>query len=342
VKTIDLRSDTVTRPTPAMREAMVAAAVGDDGFHEDPTVSRLEERAAELLGKEAALYMPSGTMSNLVAAVTFCDTGERLVTLTNAHNAWTLTYDRRLACLTEPVLLPDAGRGLARPDELRDALDGPGANIGLLTLENTFNQAGGTALSPDDTAPHVQLARERGIPIHLDGARIFNAAIALGLPASRLAADVDSVTFCLSKGLCAPVGSVLCGSAEFIRAARVHRQYLGGTMRQAGIVAAAGLLALDTMIDRMAEDHENARHLAAGFATVPGITLPYPVETNLVYIDVSGTGLTAHEVVERLAPLGVRMGDFYNEHLIRTVTHAEISRADCETAVEALHQVVSG
>lgn len=341
MNTIDLRSDTVTRPTPAMREAMVAAAVGDDGFHEDPTVTRLEERAAELLGKEAALYMPSGTMSNLVAALTFCETGERLVTLTNAHNAWTLTYDQRLACLTEPVLLRDAGRGLACPDELRDALDGPGATVGLLTLENTFNQAGGTALRPEEFAPHVALARERDIPIHLDGARLFNAAVALGVPASQLAADADTVTFCLSKGLCAPVGSVLCGSGKFIRKARVHRQYLGGTMRQAGIVAAAGLVALDTMIDRMAEDHVNARHLAEGFAGIPGITLPYPVETNLVFINVVGAGLTAHEVVERLAPTGVRLGDFYNEELIRAVTHAEISRADCDTAVAALREVLA-
>lgn len=324
-----------------MREAMAAAAVGDDGFREDPTVTRLEERAAELLGKEAALYLSSGTQSNLVAALTFTEPGERLVTLKNSHIAWTLTFDQRIGCLTDPVFLPDAGRGLADPVQLRETLDAPGAPIRLLTLENSFNQAGGTALQPEETAPHVALARERSLAIHLDGARIFNAAVALGKPAAELAAVADSVTFCLSKGLSAPIGSVLCGSAEFIRRARLHRQYLGGGMRQAGIVAAAGLVALDTMIDRLADDHANARRLAAGFAEIPGIALPYPVETNLVFIDVAGTGMTAHEVVERLAPAGVRLGDFYNETLLRAVTHAEITRDDCDLAVAALAEVVN-
>jgi threonine aldolase len=340
VKTIDLRSDTTTRPTAAMREAMANAAVGDDGFQEDPTVIELERKSAELLGKEAGLYMTSGTQSNLVAALEFTGPNERLVGLKNNHLAYTLHGDPRIAPLTKPLFLQDRGRGLADPDELRAAIDGPGEKITMLALENSFNTAGGTALHPSETAPHVAIARERGMSIHLDGARLFNAAAALGLPASELAAIADSVTFCLSKGLGAPVGSMLCGSHEFIKKARIHRQYLGGTMRQAGIIAAAGIVALDTMIDRLPEDHANAAFLAEGFAQLPGIVLPFPVETNLVFIDVAATGMTAQEVVARLEPSGVRLGAFYNDRLIRIVTHYEISREDCEIAIAELGKVL--
>ena len=341
MKTIDLRSDTTTRPTPAMREAMANAAVGDDGFQEDPTVIELEERSAALLGKEAALYMSSGTQSNLVAALTFTGPDERLVGVQGNHIAYTLHADPRIAPLTNPLFLPNAGRGLADPDELASTIDAPGDRFTMLTLENSFNTVGGTALRLDEYAPHVKIARDRGLSIHVDGARIFNAAAALGVTAASLASTADSVTFCLSKGLAAPVGSVLCGSRDFIDKARVHRQYLGGTMRQAGIIAAAGIVALETMVDRLPDDHANAKALAEGFARIPGITLPYSVETNLVFIDVSGTRMTAEEVVAKLDPSGVRLGAFYGDKLIRAVTHYEITREDCDRAVAELAKVVA-
>lgn len=324
-----------------MREAMANAAVGDDGFQEDPTVIELEERSAALLGKEAALYMSSGTQTNLVAALTFTGPNERLVGVQGNHIAYTLHADPRIAPLTKPIFLPNTGRGVSDPDELAATIDGPGERITMLCLENSFNTAGGTALALEETAPHVAIARERGLAIHLDGARLFNAAAALGVPVCELASIADSVTFCLSKGLAAPVGSVLCGSAEFIKQARVHRQYLGGTMRQAGIIAAAGLVALETMVDRLPEDHANAKYLAEGFAQIPGITLPFSVETNLVFIDVSGTGLTAQQVVERLEPSGVRLGAFYDDRKIRAVTHYEITREDCDIAIAELAKVVA-
>ncbi len=343
VTIIDLRSDTVTRPVAAMRQAMAAAAVGDDGYQEDPTVTRLEALSARMLGKETALYMPSGTMSNLVAALTHCEQTQRIVLMANSHIGWTLTYDPRISSLTSLTMISDQDRGFADGDEVRAALNPvDGKQAGLVCIENSHNLAGGKALRPDETGQMSAVAHERGVPVHLDGARIFNASVALGIPASELAADADSVTFCLSKGLGAPIGSVLCGSEAFIEQARLHRQYVGGTMRQAGIVAAAGIYALETMIDRLAEDHANAKVLAAGFASIPGVKLAFaPVETNLVYIDVSGTGLTASEVVARLTPRGVLLGDFYDDKLIRAVTHVDISRADCEQAVEALRDVLS-
>lgn len=326
-----------------MRQAMAAAAVGDDGYHEDPTVTRLEALSARMLGKDAALYMPSGTMSNLVAALTHCPVEQRVVLMTDSHIGWTLTYDPRVTPLVSLTMIPDSGRGIAAADDIRTALAPiDGKKAGLLCIENSHNLAGGSALRPDETGTMTAVAHELGVPVHLDGARIFNASVALGIPASKLAADVESVTFCLSKGLGAPIGSVLCGSADFIETARLHRQYVGGTMRQAGIVAAAGIVGLETMIDRLADDHANARLLAEGFAAVPGVRLPFGMpETNLVYIDVAETGLTATEVVTRLKPHGVLLGDFYDDKLIRAVTHVDISRANCATAVEALRNVLS-
>ena len=326
-----------------MRQAMAAAAVGDDGYHEDPTVTRLEALSARMLGKDAALYMPSGTMSNLVAALTHCTTEQRVVLMTNSHIGWTLTYDSRVTPLVSLTMIPDSGRGIAAADDIRAALAPiDGKEAGLLCIENSHNLAGGSALRPDETGTMTAVAHDLGAPVHLDGARIFNASVALGIPASELAADVDSVTFCLSKGLGAPIGSVLCGSTEFIEQARVHRQYVGGTMRQAGIVAAAGIGGLENMSERLSDDHSNARVVGEGFAAVSRVCLPFRIpQTNLVYIDVAETGLTATEVVNRLKPHGVLLGDFYDDRLIRAVTHVDISRADCETAVLALRDVLS-
>lgn len=337
---IDLRSDTVTVPTPAMRAAMAAAAVGDDGYAEDPTVRRLEALAAEKVGKEAGLFMPSGTMSNLVAALTHCPAEQAVVVMDNSHIGYTLTKNPRVATLTKVVFVESTARGVFEPSALRGALES--GQPGLLCLENTHNMAGGAAIRQDESRGAIEFARERGLPIHLDGARLFNAAVALGMPATELASDADTVTFCLSKGLCAPVGSVLCGSAEFIERAREQRYYVGGTMRQAGVIAAAGIVGLDTMIDRLAEDHDNARVLADGFASIPGVALTRgAVETNLVFFDIAGTGRTAEEIETGLVARGVRTDAYVDGTVKRAVTHAGVSRADCLAAVDALRSVVA-
>lgn len=337
---IDLRSDTVTVPTAAMRAAMAEALVGDDGYADDPTVNELESLAAAMMGKEAGLFVPSGTMSNLVAALTHCPADRSVIVMDNSHIAYTLTQDPRVRVLTKVVDLPSDARGLFEPDAFRAGLEA--ISSGLVCLENSHNLAGGTAILPEESAPIVAIAREFGLPIHLDGARIFNAAVALGVPARELTRDVDSVTFCLSKGLSAPVGSVLCGSAEFIARARVHRYYLGGTMRQAGVIAAAGIVALTTMVERLREDHENAARLAAGFARIPGISvIGAPVQTNLVFFDVTETGRTAEQIETALNARGVRMDGYLDSLIKRAVTHVNVSRADCEIAIAALAEVVA-
>jgi threonine aldolase len=242
----------------------------------------------------------------------------------------------RVAALTKVVFVESTERGVFGEEALVAALDG--STPGLVCLENTHNMAGGAAIRPEETRRSVELARERGLPVHLDGARLFNAAVALGLPAAALAEEANSVTFCLSKGLGAPVGSVLCGAADFIARAREQRYYLGGTMRQAGVVAAAGIVALETMIDRLAEDHANAAVLAAGIAAVPGVALVRgAVETNLVFFDVAGTGRSAGEFEARLNARGVRTDAYVSGTVKRAVTHAGVARADCLAAIAAFH-----
>jgi threonine aldolase len=337
---IDLRSDTVTRPSPAMRAAMAAALVGDDGYAEDPTVQRLESLAAAMMGMEAGLLMPSGTMSNLVAALVHCPPDRGVIVMDNSHIGHTLTQDPRVSRLTNVVPVQSTARGVFDDDALLAGLNG--TKPGLVCLENSHNMASGAAIHPAEARANIKLARERGLPVHLDGARIFNAAVALQLPVVDLTADVDSVTFCLSKGLGAPVGSVLCGSSEFIEKARSQRYYLGGTMRQAGVVAAAGIVALETMVDRLVVDHDNAKVMAAGLATIPGVALVRgPVETNLVFFDVAGTGQTAEEIEVGLNARGVRTDAYVKETIKRAVTHVDVNRADCLFAVEALRQVVT-
>jgi threonine aldolase len=329
---IDLRSDTVTKPSAAMRAVMAAAEVGDDDYHDDPTVNRLEERAAELLGKEAGLFVPSGLMSNLVAALAHCPEDRRVVALANSHLVWSLNELPRIGRLVRLATVPDAGRGLPRLDVLGAELDAAGTEpVGLVCFENTHNQAGGTALAPAETAGLIAAARNRGIPVHLDGARVFNAAVALGLPASVLAEGADSVTFCVSKGLGAPVGSVLCGRADFIERARDYRKYLGGTMRQAGIVAAAGLFALDHGIDRLAEDHANARWLAEQLARIPGLrVIPAEIETNILFVE--HETIDAPALFDALTQHGVATNNI--DGRIRLVTHLDVDRAALARAVE--------
>lgn len=336
---IDLRSDTVTAPSGAMRSAMAAAAVGDDGYAEDPTVARLEALAAAMMGMEAGLFMPSGTMSNLVAALVHCPEDRDVIAMTNSHIAYTLTKNPRVRRLNNVVLAPNTAHGVFDEEGLRAALET--TNPGLVCLENSHNMSSGAAIHPDEMKPNIAAARARGASVHLDGARIFNAAVALGLPARALTRDVDSVTFCLSKGLGAPVGSVLCGYADFIERARSQRYYLGGTMRQAGVIAAAGILALETMVDRLAEDHDNAALFARLIAEIPGIELARgAVETNIVFFDVAGTGLTAQEIEAGLNARGVRTDAYVDGTVKRVVTHLDVSRADCEIAAAALREVV--
>lgn len=336
---IDLRSDTVTQPSAEMRVVMAAAVVGDDDYHDDPTVNRLEERAAEILGKEAGLFVPSGLMSNLIAALTHCPEDRRVVALSNSHITWSLTELPRIGSLVHLTTIASDPRGLPYPDELRaelDAADSP--SVGLLCFENTHNQAGGTALTPSETADLIRAARERGIPLHLDGARLFNAAVALNLPASVLAVDADSVTFCVSKGLGAPIGSILCGTTDFIHRARDYRKYLGGTMRQVGIVAAAGLYALDNGIDRLAEDHANAQWLARQLITIPGLHLiPEHIETNIIYL--KHDTIPAQDLADALLARGVSSNA--TDGLVRLVTHLDVDRAQLERAVEVFREILA-
>jgi len=341
MEVIDLRSDTVTQPTEAMRRAIRDAELGDDVFEDDPTVKRLEEMAARLLGKEAALFMPSGTMANLVAVITHTRRGDEVIVGDESH---ILHYEVGGASALGGVLLrtvPNDRRGRLRAEDVAAVIrpeDIHFPRTALLCLENTHNRCGGTALSPDDLAPVVAVARRHGIPIHLDGARIFNAAVALGVPAAELARDADSVMFCLSKGLSAPVGSLLCGSRAFIARARRVRKMLGGGMRQVGAVAAAGIVALETMIDRLAEDHAHARYLAERLAELPGVEIdPAAVETNIVVFTLREG--TADEFLPRLAQAGVLATNF-GPRRIRLVTHYGIERRHIDAAVARLARVL--
>lgn len=334
---IDLRSDTVTLPTPAMREAIAKAELGDDVFGEDPTVNRLEAMAAEMLGKEAGLLTASGTMGNLVALLAHCQRGEEVMVGSEAH---ILHYEAVGAAALGGLELrpiPNDDRGRLDPKDVERAVRPPDIHqprSALVCLENTHNRCGGAVLGEDEMAAVAQVARRWGMAVHLDGARIFNAAVALGLPAAQLARHADSVAFCLSKGLACPVGSVLCGSAQFIQRARKYRKMVGGGMRQAGIIAAAGIVALETMIDRLQEDHDNARVLAEGLAGLPLLRLdPTTVQSNIVAVDVDG--VSAGEFEGRLRGAGVLV-TYMGGQRLRLVTRYGIQRADVEEAAERI------
>lgn len=338
---IDLRSDTVTKPTAAMRKAMSEAEVGDDVFREDPTVQLLQERAAELLDKEAALFVPSGTMGNQIAVKLHTGPGQEVVTEARGH---IFNYEMAMmaafsGCLARPVTAP---RGLLGWDLIEPVLS-PSvyyrARTGLIALENTHNMAGGTVLPTDRLDEIVAGAKQRGLPVHLDGARIFNASTALDEPPSRLARGCDSVMFCLSKGLCAPVGSLLLGSREFIEEAWRVRKMLGGGMRQVGVLAAAGLVALEQMPARLGEDHANARRLAEGLAEIAGFRINLStVETNIVIADLDGT--TSQVLMASLEREGIRAVPT-GIHQIRFVTHREILPTDVDTALTSIRRIVA-
>lgn len=339
MRNVELRSDTMTRPTPAMRKAMAEAEVGDDVFGEDPTVNRLEAMAAERLGKASALFVPSGTMANLVSQLVHCGRGDEMII---GHLAHSFYYEQggsaAVACI-HPRTVPNQPDGKLPLDELEAAIRGDNIHFPrtrLISLENTHNLCGGAPLDPAYLGAVGEIARRHGIKLHIDGARLFNAAAALGVPAQDLALEADSVSFCLSKGLAAPAGSVVCGSKEFILAARRARKVLGGGMRQAGVLAAAGLVALSEMVDRLAEDHANARRLAFGVAGIAGLKLdPERYKTNIVYFDVVDPGPSATELTAVLQKEGVHMLAS-GPRTIRAVTHYEVTENDIDFALRAV------
>jgi threonine aldolase len=340
---VELRSDTMTRPTPSMRRAMAEAEVGDDVFGEDPTVNRLEALAAERLAKEAALFVPSGTMANLVSQMAHCGRGDEMILGSLAHSFYYEQGGSAAVASIHPRIVANRPDGKIPLEELEAAIRGDNIHFPhtrLIALENTHNLCGGAPLEPAYLRAVGEIARRHGIKLHIDGARLFNAAVALGVPARQLAADADSVAFCLSKGLAAPVGSLVCGSREFVHKARRARKVLGGGMRQAGVLAAAGIVALNEMVDRLAEDHANARRLAEGLAGMAGLTLdPARYKTNIVYFDVVKPGLRAAELVAGLQREGVRMLAS-GPRTIRAVTHYEVTAKDIETALAATAKVL--
>jgi threonine aldolase len=340
---VDLRSDTVTTPTPEMRAAMAAADVGDDVFEEDPTVNRLEALAAERLGKEAGLFVASGTMGNQVATLAHTQPGQEVIAEADSHIVRAEVGGLARLAICQTVALTTA-RGLPEPEQVRAVIRTPNihhAVTGLLAIENTHNRHGGVAFTPEEIGAVGAVAREHGVPVHLDGARIFNAAVALGRDAREYGAVVDSVQFCLSKSLGAPVGSMVVGSAAFVTRARRMRKLLGGGMRQAGILAAAGLLSLDKMVDRLADDHRNARRLAEALAALPGIRIDLNrVQTNIVIFHVDRPGGAA-ALVEGGRARKVKMGAF-SPTGIRCVTHKDVDSEDIDRAIDAVREIVRG
>ena len=343
---VDLRSDTLTRPTPEMWEAIAHADVGDDVWGEDPTVQRLEAMGAARMGKEAGLFVTSGTQGNLVSVLAQTQPGQEVVLDVDAH---VFNYEVAGAATIGGVQLRPVKteRGFLSPEQVREALRPANIHLpttGLVCLENTHNRHGGTCCTPEEIAAVGDVARAAGVPVHLDGARLFNAAVALGRPARDFTRAVDSVTFCLSKGLGAPVGSIVCGSAAFVDRARRLRKMLGGGMRQAGVIAAAGIVALEQMVERLAEDHANARRLAEGVARMPGLAIDLAtVQTNIVIFRIEpGARATAEsrtqELVAGSAARKVKVHAI-GPRAIRCVTHKDVDADDIGRALEALREI---
>jgi len=339
---VDLRSDTVTKPTPEMRRAMAEAEVGDDVYGEDPTVNRLEQRAAEIFGREAGLFVPSGSMGNMIAMRVHTRPGQEIICEERGHiyNYEMASMSAIAGCLARPVRTPD---GILTWSLVKEAIRPRAfyrAATGLISCENTHNMAGGKVLPPEAANEICDQAHALGLPVHLDGARVFNAAVALGRSVREITAQFDSVMFCVSKGLGAPIGSLLVGSRAFIDEARRQRKTLGGGMRQVGVIAAAGLVALEKSPARLHLDHENARLLAEGLAALPGIRLdPAEVVTNIIVFDVSGTGMTAAELSARLKEQQV-YANGVTPATMRMVTHADVDRAGCLRALEVMERMV--
>lgn len=344
MKFYDFRSDTVTLPTPEMRRAMAEAEVGDDVYREDPTVNLLQATAAKLLGKEAGLFVPSGTMGNLASILAHCTRGDEVILGSKSHtflfeaggiSALGGVHSCQVSNQPDGSMKLEDIQAAIRSDDIHDPI------TRLISLENTHNRCGGVTLDVKYLRQVASLARANGIKMHLDGARLFNAAVALGVSGCDLAEPFDSVTICLSKGLCAPVGSVIVGSEEFIRSALRIRKQLGGGMRQAGIIAAAGLIALEKMVDRLVEDHRRAQNLAAGFAKIPGLRLePKKPDTNMVFVSLEeNVPLNAQQVVERLQSRGIKTGAVAARQM-RFVTHYWIDDEAVDQAVAAFMEIL--
>ncbi len=341
---VDLRSDTVTQPTPAMRQAMANAEVGDDVLGDDPTVRRLEEEVAERLGKEAGLFVPSGTMGNLVCVLTHCTRGHEMIVGDQAHiylyeqggtAALGGVHPRAVPTQPDGTLALEAIQAAIRP------LDDHFPLSRLVTVENTHNRCGGRVLGPTYMDAVGELARRHGLRVHVDGARLWNAAVALDVPPARLVQAADSVSVCLSKGLAAPVGSVVVGSREFIRQARRTRKAVGGGMRQVGVLAAAGLVALHQMVERLAEDHANARQLAEGLAELEGIHVdPTTVETNIVIFQVTHPDWSPQALQARLAEEGILLFAIGGSRM-RAVTHYQVHGEDIAHTLRVLTQILA-
>jgi threonine aldolase len=342
---IDLRSDTVTLPTPEMRACMASAEVGDDVYGEDPTINRLQDIAAERMGKEAGLFVTSGTMGNLIAVLAQCERGDEVIMGTLGHTF--LFEGGGISALggVFPHTLPNQADGTLLTEDIRSAIRANDVHhpiSKMVILENTHNRCGGVILSAEYTREVAEIAHNNGMRLHIDGARIFNAAAALKAPVTDLVAPADSVTFCLSKGLCAPVGSVLCGNQAMIAKARRLRKQLGGGMRQAGILAAAGIYALEHMTDRLEEDHQRARRLAEGLSSIPGIVFEIGMpDTNMLFPSLSAeVPFDAPAIVECLKAKGIRVGAVSKRRL-RLVTHYWIDDAAVEQTLKAFSETLA-
>ena len=343
MKTIDLRSDTVTLPTPTMRDAIYRAELGDDVFGEDPTTNRLEKIAAERMGKEAAMMVASGTMGNLVCVLTHCRRAEEVILGNRSHTFLYESGSMSAVGGIHPHTIANQPDGTMLLEDIEAAIRGHNVHFPrtrLICLENTHNRCNGSALTPDYMETVGALAKDRGLMVHLDGARVFNAAVALQVDVKELTRHVDSLVFCLSKGLSAPIGSVVCGSREFIAEARRNRKVLGGGMRQSGIIAAAGIIALEQMVDRIAEDHANAQRLAKGIARIPGLSIePEKVQTNIIYFSLVSRELTTEKLVAQLGNKGIKILQTEPTRL-RAVTHYGISAEDIDLALAVLGQTM--
>ncbi len=342
---IDLRSDTITQPTPEMRETIASAEVGDDVYGEDPTVNLLEDKSAKLLGKEAALFIPSGTMGNLAAVLTHCDRGSEIILGDKAHIFLNESGGAAALGGVQPHIIPNQEDGTLKLEDIREAIrfdDIHHPQTRMIALENTHNMCGGVALTVEYSRAVGEIAREQGLKFHLDGARLFNAAVVLNVDPADLVEPFDSIMFCLSKGLGAPVGSVLCGDAEFISRARRIRKMLGGAMRQAGLIAAAGLYALEHHLPLLEEDHRRARELARDLVGLSGIEVVNPEpSTNMVYLKLDpDLPYDAYGIKGKLKEHGVLVG-VENLRLIRLVTHLWIKDQDIPTVVHGFKNVLS-
>ncbi len=338
---IDLRSDTVTKPTEAMRRAMYEAEVGDDVYGEDPTINKLEEYAADLLGKESALFVTSGTQGNQIAVLTHCRPSQEVILEENAH---IYVYEGgAISALAgvQPKLVPGI-RGSLQAADVQSAIRADDIHYpetGLIAMENTHNRAGGAIVPLEDMKKVFQVAEAHHIPVHLDGARLFNASVATGHSVKAFAEQATTVQVCLSKGLGSPIGSLIAGDSDFIKQARKWRKRLGGGLRQAGILAAAGMISLTQMVDRLADDHERAKRLAKALSETSTFSIANQVETNIVMLDVSGTGNTADQIVETCKKEGILASSF-GPTIIRLTTHFDLTDADIDTAISVFQKLV--